>query len=130
MQKMRCYVIDFGLSNLGGSGNNADSPENPGNDLFFFCWWLVHRARQVLINMKIESLFYEVLTVHESQIPPEILCKILCRRENGLQHLLTPYHVRICYSHPSMLIHVCALYRKFPNVPMLSPLPRAFRTIG
>ena len=80
-QTMRCYLIDFGLSNL--KDTIIDTSNVEGNDLFFFSWWLVHRARQVLINLKIEGLFYDVLTIHESQIPPEILGKISCRRENG-----------------------------------------------
>jgi serine/threonine protein kinase len=74
-------LIDFGLSSRVGQRN----------DLFFFCWFMIHRARNALKQINAVNPFEEVLKVPVSDVPEDLQDKLYCHVRKG----------NICFNAPT-----------------------------
>jgi hypothetical protein len=77
---MRWHIIDFGLCNTTANGD----------DIFFFCWWLFHRAKDTLDRHKITSVVRERLLVHSDFVPQHMAGRIHCYTSSGVVDFSRP----------------------------------------
>ena len=82
--KCRWHIIDFGLCTMTGQGD----------DLFFFCWWLYHRAFKLLETCNLLACFRWVLFVPKSEIPAHLFEHIHCEMTNTHVNFAAPLKKR------------------------------------
>ena len=68
------YVIDFGLCNLSGHGD----------DIFFFCWFLFHKMAKYMRNYGLLDVLSKQLLVEKDSIPSYLHDRIKCHESPGL----------------------------------------------
>lgn len=68
------YVIDFGLCNLSGHGD----------DIFFFCWFLYHKMAKHMKRYGLRDILSKQLMVEQSKIPPHLHSRIKCHERDGM----------------------------------------------
>ena len=76
---MHWNIIDYGLCST-----------KTGNDLFFFCWWMMNRCRHLIDELRLTSIFLNVLKIQERQIPTQMRSRVCCKCENGTINMGVP----------------------------------------
>lgn len=72
-------IIDFGLCST-----------KAGDDLFFFCWWMMNRCRRILDDLRLTAIFDKALQIRESDIPSHMRSRVCCKCRDGIVHMGVP----------------------------------------